>query len=229
VTAVLHLLRVLVPDRPGSLGAVAMAIGEAGGDITAVDVVERSREGAVDDVLVDVDEDGSGRIRESLSRLPGVVVESFQPFTEGDQLSDGLNVVDGLLETTSRTMAAIVRMAPAVVRARWVVVLKMADGGAATTQASAGAPWGRWATLPWLPLTSARRVEADPSWVLHGWGDNPELAAAPVGSSALALLAIRTSGPRFRPAEVAKLANLAALAMLVAHSESGQRDGTAQG
>jgi hypothetical protein len=224
---VLYLLRVTVPDRPGSLGSLASAIGEAGGDITAVDVVERGRAGAVDDVLIDIDDDGgSDRIRSSLQRLPGVVVESFQPFTEGDQLSDGLNVVDGLLATSSRALAAIVRMAPAVVRARWVVVLNVVNGGAATSQASAGAPWVRWAALPWLPLRSAGRIEVDASWVPHGWGESPELAAAPVVGSTLVLLAIRTSGPRFRPTEVAKLANLAALAALVAHGEVGSEIGS---
>jgi hypothetical protein len=35
----LYLLRVAVPDRPGALGALATAIGRAGGDIKAVDVV----------------------------------------------------------------------------------------------------------------------------------------------------------------------------------------------
>ena len=36
-----YLLRVVLPDRPGMLGAVATALGEAGGDIVSLDVVER--------------------------------------------------------------------------------------------------------------------------------------------------------------------------------------------
>ncbi|NUT99783.1 MAG: ACT domain-containing protein, partial [Saccharothrix sp.] len=35
------LLRVQLPDRPGTLGAVASALGEIGADILSVDVVER--------------------------------------------------------------------------------------------------------------------------------------------------------------------------------------------
>jgi hypothetical protein len=211
-----HLLRVSVADRPGSLGALATALGEAGGDIRAIDVIERGPAGAVDDVLIDIDGEGSPqRIRDVLSRLPGVVVESLQPFTEGDQLGDPLNVVDALLATSSRALAAIIRMAPSIVRAQWVLVLDLADGAAATSQASAGAPWVRWARLPWLPLTSAKRIEADPSWVPYGWGDSAEMAAAPIGESNLALLVIRPNGPRFRGAEVAKLRNLAALAALL--------------
>ena len=35
------LLRVELPDVPGSLGRVASAIGEAGGDIEAIEIVEK--------------------------------------------------------------------------------------------------------------------------------------------------------------------------------------------
>src|SRR5450432_3723842 len=49
----LYLLRVSVPDRPGALGLLAGAIGSAGGDITAVDVVEREASSAIDDILIE--------------------------------------------------------------------------------------------------------------------------------------------------------------------------------
>lgn len=215
----LYLLRVSVPDRPGALGALASAIGEAGGDITAVDVVERGPAAAIDDVLVETSDAASAdTILAKLNTLPTISIEAWQPFTEGDQLRDGLDIVDGLGSTASRALAAITRIAPAVLRARWVVIIDQVNGGVAITQASAGAPWVRWSGLPWLPLPSAGVVDADPAWLPHDWGGDPQLAAAPVGDSQMALLAVRPSGPRFRPAEIAKLANLAAIAALAAHS-----------
>jgi hypothetical protein len=215
----LYLLRVTVPDRPGALGALASAIGEAGGDITAVDVVERGPSAAVDDVLVETpDTTSADVILAKLKALPAIAIEAWQPFTEGDQLRDGLDIVDGLGSTASRALAAITRIAPAVLRARWVVIIDQVNGGVAITQASAGAPWVRWSALPWLPLPSAGIVDADPAWLPHDWGGDPQLAAAPVGDSQMALLAVRPTGPRFRPAEIAKLANLAAIAALAAHS-----------
>src|SRR5450755_844192 len=94
---VLYLLRVSVPDRPGALGALASEIGRAGGDITAVDVVERSDTAAVDDILVEAaDHTTASQIATSLRSLPDVIVDTWQPFTEGDQLGDGLDIVDGL-------------------------------------------------------------------------------------------------------------------------------------
>jgi hypothetical protein len=216
---VLYLLRVSVPDRPGALGVMASAIGAAGGDITAVDVVEREASSAIDDVLIETtDAASAAAILSAVSALAGVVVETWQPYAEGDQLHAGLDIVDGLGSTSSRALAAITRIAPAVLRSRWVVVIEEVSGGVAITHASAGAPWGRWAALPWLPLASARGIHADPSWLPHEWGAEPQLAAAPIGESPLTLLAVRPTGPRFRWSEISRLANLAAVAALARHS-----------
>ena len=49
------LLRVELPDVPGSLGRLASAIGVAGGDIEAIEIVEKGLDGvALDDVLLEV-------------------------------------------------------------------------------------------------------------------------------------------------------------------------------
>ena len=49
-----YLMRVELPDVPGSLGRVATAIGEAGGDIEAIEIVEKRDGFAVDDVLLEI-------------------------------------------------------------------------------------------------------------------------------------------------------------------------------
>ena len=49
-----YLMRVELPDVPGSLGRVASAIGEAGGDIDAIEIVEKRDGFAVDDVLLEM-------------------------------------------------------------------------------------------------------------------------------------------------------------------------------
>lgn len=46
------MLRCAVPDRPGALAALAGAVGAAGGDIQAVDVVEHLDGQALDDLVV---------------------------------------------------------------------------------------------------------------------------------------------------------------------------------
>jgi len=48
-----YLLRVELPDVPGSLGRLASAIGSAGGNIDAIEIVERTHDGrAIDDVFL---------------------------------------------------------------------------------------------------------------------------------------------------------------------------------
>jgi hypothetical protein len=49
------MLRCALPNRPGRLAALAGAIGEAGGDIQAVDVVESTADIALDDLFISVD------------------------------------------------------------------------------------------------------------------------------------------------------------------------------
>jgi hypothetical protein len=212
----LYLLRVWLPDRPGALGQLASAIGAAGGDITSLDVVERTPATAIDDVLIDVPGELAEAVLLSVGGLDGVVVETWQPFTEGNQLHASLEVVDALGLTNSRALAAIVRIAPAVLRARWVVIVDAVEGGIAVTQGSADAPWTRWATLPWFPPQRAVRLDGDPSWLPHGWGAEPELAAAPIAGSCSALVAVRPTGPQFRLSEVDRLSGLAAIAALTA-------------
>lgn len=76
----LYLLRVLLPDRPGSLGAVATALGDTGADILGVDVVERAGGVAVDDLTVELP---SGRPPDVLitaaEAVEDVQVESVRP------------------------------------------------------------------------------------------------------------------------------------------------------
>jgi malate dehydrogenase (oxaloacetate-decarboxylating) len=68
-------LRVEIEHRPGMLGKVASAIGEAGGTIGAVDLVQVDGEHTVRDITVDVaDESDWPELREAVDALPGTRV-----------------------------------------------------------------------------------------------------------------------------------------------------------
>ena len=70
-------LRVEVDNTPGSLGRLATAIGEAGGNIAALDIVEATTAAVVEDVTVDArDEDHATAIRAAVEALDGVHVHS---------------------------------------------------------------------------------------------------------------------------------------------------------
>jgi ACT domain-containing protein len=72
-------LQITLPDRPGSLGAVASAIGFAGGDIRSL-VVLRSEDGhGVDDITVAIPGNDPADLLGVLSDIGGVEVISINP------------------------------------------------------------------------------------------------------------------------------------------------------
>jgi hypothetical protein len=94
-----YLMRVELPDVPGSLGRVAGAIGEAGGDIDAIEIVEKRDGYAVDDVLLEM---APGTMPDSVvsacSVLDGVSVLWINRYAAGGNLFLDLEVVEALTE-----------------------------------------------------------------------------------------------------------------------------------
>jgi malate dehydrogenase (oxaloacetate-decarboxylating) len=75
-------IRVEVDNRPGTLGRLATAIGDAGGNIGALDIVEALPDRIVRDVTVSAaDEDHAARIGEAVSAVEGVTVRSIRDRT----------------------------------------------------------------------------------------------------------------------------------------------------
>jgi len=67
--------RLEIKNRPGMLGRVALAIGEAGGDIGAVDLVQSTRDHVTRDITIDArDSDHGQQIVSRLRHLAGVRV-----------------------------------------------------------------------------------------------------------------------------------------------------------
>ncbi|MEU2349229.1 ACT domain-containing protein [Modestobacter sp. NPDC049651] len=212
-----HLLRLVVPDRPGILGAVATALGDAGIDIVSVDVLERGGGVAVDDIVVDLPAD---RVADSLitaaTSVPGVEVESLRPFSGPMDTHRELDLLEALAPggATAKVLAAEL---PRVFRSGWAAVLTGADGDLRVLAASDAAPALEAVPMPWLPLTSPRLLPSDDAWVPERWQDLAvEMMAAPLGDDGTAVLLGRSGGPAFRRSELLRLAHLTGLAATVA-------------
>jgi hypothetical protein len=217
VTGVSYLLRVLLPDRPGMLGAVATALGEAGADILTVDVVERSAGVAVDDLVVELP---PGKLADTLITaavsVAGVSVESIQYYAGGVDAHRELELLESLAAAPARAAELLVGAVPRIFRAGWSVVVRYDEHGPLVEAASPAAPELHDVDLPWLPLARAEVLDPTGRWVPRAWGAlGTELAAAPLGDPDRAVLVGRPGGPGWRPGELLRLAHLAGIAVTV--------------
>ncbi|WP_376707623.1 ACT domain-containing protein [Nocardioides alcanivorans] len=110
-----YLLRVELPDVPGSLGRVASAIGEAGGDIEAIEIVEhRPDDGtAVDDVLLEI---AQGTMPDSIvsacNLLDGVHVLWISRYAAGGNLFLDLEAVEELTVSPVQALDRLIELLP---------------------------------------------------------------------------------------------------------------------
>ena len=72
-------LQVSLPDRPGSLGMLASAIGSAGADIRGVQVLKSEGGTGFDEIIVAVPGTDPSDLVEILNSIGGVEVLSVEP------------------------------------------------------------------------------------------------------------------------------------------------------
>ncbi len=72
-------IEITLPDRPGSLGAVASAIGFAGGDIRGLQVLKSVDGRGYDEVIVAVPGSDATDLLDILKQIGGVEVISCNP------------------------------------------------------------------------------------------------------------------------------------------------------
>lgn len=212
-----YLIRVQVPDSPGTLGSVATALGTVEADILSVDIVERGTGFAVDDLVVDLP---SGRLPDVLitaaESIDGVEVDAVRPYAGILDTHKELELVERIADHPREGLDTLAEGVPKVIRAGWSLVLSYTNSGIHRLAASGAAPEAPIEDLPWMPLERATVLDAEQPWVPKTWQDlGTELAATPLGKPDRVLLVGRPGGPLFRAAEVARLAHLAGIVGVV--------------
>lgn len=196
------LLRVELPDVPGSLGRLASAIGEAGGDIEAIEIVEKRHDGtAVDDVLLELPPTAMpDTIVSACNQLPGVHVVWISRYGAGGNLFLDLEAVEDLTANPTEALDRLVDLLPVTFRADWAARVHRADGLRYATEA---AP----TDLPFVELVRTERVEVE--------GDDVNvMVAARLGGNEIVVVG-RRGGPEFLDSELARVGHLAGLAMSI--------------
>jgi hypothetical protein len=205
-----YLLRVSLPDVPGSLGRVATAIGEAGGDIEAIEIVEHRSDGtAVDDVLLEL---APGTMPDSVvsacNLLDGVHVIWVSRYAAGGNLFLDLEVVEQITQTPHTACDDLVDLLPVAFRADWAARLLSTESGLKQVHATTAAPDLGDEQSEWFPLRRAARLQVRAEWAQLA---HNVVAGAPFGDRELVVIG-RRGGPDILESEIARLAHLTGLA-----------------
>lgn len=208
-----YLLRVALPDVPGSLGRLASAIGSAGGNIDAIEIVERTHDGrAIDDVFLAAD---AGVMPDSIisacTSLPDVDVLWISRYGAGSNLTRDLEVVEAMTATPDLARDTLVDLIPHTFVVDWAARVRREGDSAKVLHRTTAAPTEIPDDITWpLDVERGRRIAV------------PErlkdllVAGCALGDEEMIVIG-RRGGPEILDSEIARLSHLAALAASIAH------------
>lgn len=141
------MLRVALPDRPGALGAVASRIGSVRGDVVAVEIVERHGGRAVDEFVVEIEDDENlPLLLSEIMEVDGVDVEEAHPIPGGlrDRRIDAYDTAAMIVaeRTPHEVVRALTSRARHELDALWATVVDVAERMlVASDGPTPAAPW----------------------------------------------------------------------------------------
>ncbi len=206
----MYLLRISLPDRPGSLGSVATALGEAGVNIHAMEIVERAGGSVVHDFLVRLAPD---RLIDSIvaacHRIPGVSVVWVSRYPSDGNLQSDLETLESMTKDPPHAAEILLTASPIVFRAHWALLISVSPAltvslGTAMAPELDGQGLARFGSFDTI-----HRVELNDGWQ-PGWGGATAAVAPLAGDHALVVG--RQGGPPFLNSELARIGHIAALA-----------------
>lgn len=208
------LLRVELPDVPGSLGALATALGGAGADIEAIEIVEHRSDGvAVDDVLLELPPSVMpDALVTACHHLDGVRVHWISRYTAGASLSMDLETVEAFTNEPELALERLVEAIPINFRTDWAMAVTAEDGAAAFVAGSPAAPKLVDDCAAWLTVQKPAPLPDIAAW------DSTVLAGCPGttrGGLEFVVVVGRHGGPAFLPSEIARIGHMVSLAASV--------------
>lgn len=207
-------LRCFLPDRPGSLGRLAQALGTAGADIVQVSVLEAGPDGAIDDFTVRWPPSRPRhRLVAAIESMPGFGVEGVWPTGTVPGVDPELDLLGHVAVNPSRAIATLVDALPDICGADWAVTV---NGAGQRVHASSYAP-----ARPGV----AEPVPVRPSAFIGDAGIS--YAIAPITVVGLSLIVAREEGAAFHRIELLRLQRLVDIvtAILAAQRRPRERNG----
>ncbi len=202
-----YLLRVELPDVPGSLGRLASAIGEAGANIDAIEIVGKDPFSgvAIDDVFIAADGIMPDSIVSACTALEGVKVLWISRYAAGGNLFLDLEAVEQMTQDPVSAIEKLVDAVPEVFRVDWGVHMTRTGDGAAIVHGTPAAPTEVPQGVGWPENLEKAQVIDVAEWT------DLVVAASPLNADELVVVG-RRGGPEFLDSEIARLAHLVAMA-----------------
>ncbi len=209
----LYVLRVSLPDVPGTLGATATALSEVRANILNMRVIDRDGHHAFDEICVEAESVMPEQIRTAVETVPGVVVETIRRIARIPDPLGALTLADRLARGEGPPLDVLIGGLPDALSASWAMALEATERGLVVASATPDAPAPGVLEAPWLPLVGARRIEVTdrmpPGWRMHRF----ELAAAPLEDPHRFVIVGRATGMRFLSSELRQLELLVDMAV----------------
>ncbi|MGP3933805.1 ACT domain-containing protein [Nonomuraea sp. KM88] len=202
-------VRLVLPDRPGSLAQVTRVLGAAGADITQVTVLDRGAGRAVDDITI-FNPAGTPRqaLVKSLEGVEGVTVEGVWTTREAPGTYPELEILKFITTAGDRALTTLVDSLPVLFSADW----------AATMTAEQRVVYASW-RAPQQPPAIPADVPARP--VALTLDDDLHVIHAPLPPLALSLVLARSDGPSFHRIEVHRLTRILEIFLSLPATERG--------
>lgn len=202
-----YIVRVWLPDRPGALGQVASRIGAVRGEIVGIDILERGAGQAIDELAVQLPDDGLVDLLISEIRaVDGVDVEEVRRVdgANHDPRADALETAAIIVGASDREslLEAVVTHGRRVLGGVWAGVVHLDDGEVLAVDGNV--PPAAWLTA----FVAGSRSSATLASTDRGPDD---VVWAPLPATGLALVVGR-EGSGFRARERRQVSALARIA-----------------
>jgi hypothetical protein len=205
-------VRLWLSDRPGSLGQIATKIGEVGGDLVGIDILERDGARAVDELTVELAPDyAPDDLVAVLSQLSGVEVEDVRhlvsraPYASRDPLDAAVLLAEASGPTALSSV--LTQGVCAAFTCEWCTLLGAGDEGVSTLAQVGSPPSDAWLGA----FVSGARAGLAMSTGQAGLVGPRDVAWAPLELSDLVVVTGR-DGPPFRSRERRQLQQLCRIA-----------------
>lgn len=201
-------LRVQLPDRPGSLGAVATAMGQVGADIASVEIIEKGEGFAINDFILALPPDVlPDSLITECGQLDGVRVMWMSRVADRWRMDSDIDALNQMVRDPVRALEVLAQVVPQVFNCQWAVVM---DPQGHPRHATELAPELGADQLELLqPFDQSHAAELAAEWAPN-WSDTA-VAVVPAARDHV-LVAGRSGGPIFLDSEVRRLQHLAAMA-----------------